>query len=152
MSFVDNVDDAEIILACTPFYNMPLIDYTPILDKAIEMNYDEIIQLLINRGAREKPKNIFHAVVKDNHLQIPPEELERLLVKQWIDLNEVDKIEYMHHNILTHILDVGPEKKLWDPREPFNREPEEKAEMIEKFDSWLNPKTGVMKATVNFNS
>ena len=27
---------------------------------------------------------------RNNYLQIPPEELERLLVKQWIDLNEVD--------------------------------------------------------------
>ena len=103
-----------------------------ILDKAIEMNYDEIIQLLINRGAREKPKNIFHAVVKDNHLQIPPEELERLLVKQWIDLYEVDDSEYKRHNILTHLLDVGNEKVLWDPRQGFNREPREKEEMIEK--------------------
>ena len=69
---------------------------------------------------------------KDNYLQIPPEELERLLVKQWIDLNEVDDSEYKRHNILTHILDVGNEKILWDPREGFNREPREKEEMIEK--------------------
>ena len=36
LSFVDKIDDADFILACTPFDKMQPIDYIPILDKAIE--------------------------------------------------------------------------------------------------------------------
>ena len=36
--FVDKIDDADFILACTPFVNMKPIDYIPILDKAIDNN------------------------------------------------------------------------------------------------------------------
>ncbi len=35
LTFVDQIDDADFILACTPFLNMQPIDYIPILDKAI---------------------------------------------------------------------------------------------------------------------
>ena len=35
LSFVDIIDDADFILACTPFINLQPIDYIPILDKAI---------------------------------------------------------------------------------------------------------------------
>ena len=36
LSFVDNIDDADLILACTPFVNMQPVDYIPILKKALE--------------------------------------------------------------------------------------------------------------------
>ena len=36
LSFVDKIDDADFILACTPFVDMQPIDYIPILDKAID--------------------------------------------------------------------------------------------------------------------
>ena len=36
--FVDNIDEADFILACTPFINMRPIDYIPLLSKAIEKN------------------------------------------------------------------------------------------------------------------
>ena len=36
LTFVDNIDHADFILACTPFANMLPIDYVPILDKAID--------------------------------------------------------------------------------------------------------------------
>ncbi len=35
LSFVDKIDDADLILACTPCAGMEIIDYIPILDKAI---------------------------------------------------------------------------------------------------------------------
>ncbi len=35
LSFVDKIDDADLILACTPCADMEIIDYIPILDKAI---------------------------------------------------------------------------------------------------------------------
>ncbi len=35
-SFVDSIDNADLILACTPFAEMSPIDYIPILDKALE--------------------------------------------------------------------------------------------------------------------
>ncbi len=35
-SFVDSIDNADLILACTPFTEMSPIDYIPILDKALE--------------------------------------------------------------------------------------------------------------------
>ncbi len=38
LTFVDKIDNADFILACTPFKNIPLIDYIPILDKAFEKN------------------------------------------------------------------------------------------------------------------
>ena len=38
LSFVNNIDKADFILACTPFYGMQPIDYIPILDKAIDKN------------------------------------------------------------------------------------------------------------------
>ena len=38
LTFVDNIDYADFILACTPFVNMEPIDYIPILDKAIKKN------------------------------------------------------------------------------------------------------------------
>ncbi len=38
LSFVDKIDNADFILACTPFVKMEPIDYIPILDKAIEKN------------------------------------------------------------------------------------------------------------------
>ncbi len=38
LSFVDKIDNADLILACTPFFNMLPIDYIPILDKAIDKN------------------------------------------------------------------------------------------------------------------
>ena len=37
-SFVDSIDNADLILACTPFTEMSPIDYIPILDKALEKN------------------------------------------------------------------------------------------------------------------
>ncbi len=36
LSFVDQIDNADFILACTPFANMLPIDYIPILDKAVD--------------------------------------------------------------------------------------------------------------------
>ena len=36
LSFVDRVDEADFILACTPFVNMQPIDYVPLLDRAID--------------------------------------------------------------------------------------------------------------------
>ena len=36
--FVENIENAEFILACTPFINMDPIDYIPILDKAVVKN------------------------------------------------------------------------------------------------------------------
>ncbi len=36
--FVDSIEEADFILACTPFVNMQPIDYIPILDKAINKN------------------------------------------------------------------------------------------------------------------
>ena len=38
LSFVDKIDDADFILACTPFNNMMPIDYIPILENAINRN------------------------------------------------------------------------------------------------------------------
>ena len=61
--------------------------------------------------------------------------IRKITRKYLIDLDEINKSEYPHHNILTYILDIGPEKNLWDPREEFSRDPEEKREMIEKFKS-----------------
>ena len=34
--FVEEIDDADFILACTPFINMQPIDYVPILNKALD--------------------------------------------------------------------------------------------------------------------
>ncbi len=36
--FIDNIKDADFILACTPFQNTKPIDYIPILKDALEMN------------------------------------------------------------------------------------------------------------------
>ena len=36
--FIDNIKDANFILACTPFQNTKPIDYIPILKEALEMN------------------------------------------------------------------------------------------------------------------
>ena len=36
--FVDNIKDADFILACTPFQNTKPIDYIPILNYALDMN------------------------------------------------------------------------------------------------------------------
>ena len=36
--FIDNIKDADFILACTPFQNTKPIDYIPILKQALEMN------------------------------------------------------------------------------------------------------------------
>lgn len=36
LSFVDSIDEADFILACTPFVNMEPVDYIPILNKGIE--------------------------------------------------------------------------------------------------------------------
>jgi len=36
--FIDNIKDADFILACTPFQNTKPIDYIPILMEALEMN------------------------------------------------------------------------------------------------------------------
>ena len=38
LSFVDKIDNADFILACTPFAGMQPIDYIPLLDKAINKN------------------------------------------------------------------------------------------------------------------
>tara|TARA_B100000674_G_C37905534_1_gene945975 strand:- start:577 stop:1413 length:837 start_codon:yes stop_codon:yes gene_type:complete len=38
LSFVDKIDYADFILACTPFSKMQPIDYIPILDKGIDKN------------------------------------------------------------------------------------------------------------------
>ena len=38
LSFVDKIDNADLILACTPFAGMQPIDYIPILDKAVSKN------------------------------------------------------------------------------------------------------------------
>ena len=38
LSFVDKIDNADFILACTPFTGMQPIDYIPILDKAVSKN------------------------------------------------------------------------------------------------------------------
>ena len=38
LSFVDKIDNADFILACTPFAGMQPIDYIPILDKAVSKN------------------------------------------------------------------------------------------------------------------
>ena len=35
LNFIDNIDESELILACTPFKDMQPIDYSPILKKAI---------------------------------------------------------------------------------------------------------------------
>ena len=36
LEFTTNIDDADLILACTPFTNMQPIDYVPILDRALD--------------------------------------------------------------------------------------------------------------------
>ncbi len=36
LSFVNNIDNADLILACTPFVNMQPVDYIPLLKKALE--------------------------------------------------------------------------------------------------------------------
>ena len=38
LDFVDEIDDADLILACTPLANMQPIDYIPMLNKALEKN------------------------------------------------------------------------------------------------------------------
>ena len=38
LKFVDNIENADFILACTPFVNMKPVDYIPILDVGIEKN------------------------------------------------------------------------------------------------------------------
>ena len=106
-----------------------------ILDLAIKDKNKEIVDILIHAGAQMKPLRIFYDVVEENHLKISPTELEQLLVSNLIDLDETENSGYSEHNILTYLLDVGPEKNLWDPREQFNREPEEKREMIKNFKS-----------------
>ncbi len=35
LTFTEKIEESELILACTPFYNMKPIDYFPFLDKAI---------------------------------------------------------------------------------------------------------------------
>ena len=35
LTFINEIDNADFILACTPFSNMQPIDYTPILDQAV---------------------------------------------------------------------------------------------------------------------
>ncbi len=37
-TFVEKIDDADFILACTPFLNMQPVDYLPILNKALNKN------------------------------------------------------------------------------------------------------------------
>ena len=34
--FIENINEADLILACTPFANMDPLDYVPMLDKAVE--------------------------------------------------------------------------------------------------------------------
>ena len=36
LDFTENIEESELILACTPFINMQPIDYVPMLDKAID--------------------------------------------------------------------------------------------------------------------
>tara|TARA_B100001057_G_scaffold497766_1_gene602825 strand:- start:1491 stop:2327 length:837 start_codon:yes stop_codon:yes gene_type:complete len=36
LTFTEKIEDAELILACTPFFNMSPIDYAPLFDKAID--------------------------------------------------------------------------------------------------------------------
>ncbi len=36
--YVENIDEADFILACTPFVNMQPVDYIPLLNKAIHKN------------------------------------------------------------------------------------------------------------------
>ena len=57
--FVDKIDDADFILACTPFVNMNPIDYIPILEKAVER---DIIMYCANPD--------FETVVKNNTKKI----------------------------------------------------------------------------------
>ena len=103
-------------------------------DRASHDIAKDIIQILVDAGAQMKPLRIFYDIVEENHLKVSPKELEQLLESKLIDLDEIEKSEYSRHNILTYILDVGPEKNLWDGT-GFNRDPEEKREMIGKFKS-----------------
>ena len=57
--FVDKIDDADFILACTPFVNMKPIEYIPILEKAVER---DIIMYCANPD--------FETVVKNNTKKI----------------------------------------------------------------------------------
>ena len=38
IDFTKNIDEADLILACTPFANMQPLEYVPILDKALDKN------------------------------------------------------------------------------------------------------------------
>ena len=38
LSFVENIEEADLILACTPFVDMKPVDYIPVLSKAVEKN------------------------------------------------------------------------------------------------------------------
>ena len=60
LTFVDKIENADLILACTPFANMQPIDYIPILDKAIDK---KLIMYCANPDYetvhKDKNKNLF---------------------------------------------------------------------------------------------
>ena len=60
LTFTENIEESELILACTPFPNMQPIDYIPILDKAIE---NKLIMYCANPDfetiEKKNNKNIF---------------------------------------------------------------------------------------------
>ena len=59
LNFVDNVEHSDLILACTPFSNMKLIDYIPILKKAIDK---KLIMYCANPDFETVDKNYTHNI------------------------------------------------------------------------------------------
>tara|TARA_Y100000389_G_scaffold138376_1_gene136101 strand:- start:901 stop:4956 length:4056 start_codon:yes stop_codon:yes gene_type:complete len=129
----ENIVLIELLISFGADVNVRNNTGTYIIDSAIRSGNKEIVRMLVEAGATMRPLRIFNDIVEDNFLKISPEELERLLSESLIDLDEIDKSEMIKHNILTHILDIGNEKILWDPFNDFNRSPKEKQEMIDKF-------------------
>jgi len=129
----ENIVLIELLISFGADVNVRNNNGTYIIDSAIRSGNKEIVRILVEAGATMRPLRIFNDIVEDNFIKISPEELERLLIGSLIDLDEIDKSEIAKHNILTHILDVGNEKTLWDPLNDFNRKPKEKQEMIDKF-------------------
>ncbi len=59
LNFVEKVDHSDFILACTPFSNMQLIDYIPILKKAIDKR---LIMYCANPDFETVDKNNTHNI------------------------------------------------------------------------------------------
>ena len=112
--FIDNIKDADFILACTPFQNTKPIDYIPILKEALEMN---LIMFCANPDfvtvEENNDKNIYcmgtiadlydHMGGKVVILGKPSKEIYLKSCKQFdqIDMSKILAVgDSLHHDIL----------------------------------------------------